>query len=107
MAKPKTQKPEKKTITHATPQESVPTMYANYVRTSSSRNDFRILLSEVIDDSADGLIVRDNMRLFLTPIIAKTFLTVLGRAVESYEERWGEIQLDPSLAAPKGSKQVS
>ena len=73
--------------------------YANSVQVRMSVWDFFLVFGTMSQQSADELTVRNFQGIYLSPQQAKALLAILGQNVAQYEQAFGEIKLDPKMAA--------
>ncbi len=73
--------------------------YANSVQIRVSVWDFFLVFGTLQQQTPQEVEVRNFQGIYLSPQQAKALLTILEQNVNNYEKTFGEIKLDPSLAA--------
>lgn len=76
--------------------------YANVVTTTATREEVSLLFGthkNWAGQPAKELHVGLSDRIILSPFAAKRLLQVLGKTLDDYEERYGEINVDPPRPA--------
>ncbi|HYX69121.1 MAG TPA: DUF3467 domain-containing protein [Terriglobales bacterium] len=73
--------------------------YANSVQIRVSVWDFFLVFGTLQQQTPQEVEVRNFQGIYLSPQQAKALLTILQQNVVNYEKTFGEIKLDPSMAA--------
>ena len=73
--------------------------YANSVQIRVSVWDFFLVFGTLQQQTPQEVEVRNFQGVYLSPQQAKALLTILEQNVSNYEKTFGEIKLDPNLAA--------
>ena len=73
--------------------------YANSVQIRVNVWDFFLVFGTLQQQTQNEVEVRNFQGIYLSPQQAKALLTILEQNVSSYEKTFGEIKLDPRLAA--------
>jgi hypothetical protein len=73
--------------------------YANSIQIRVSVWDFLLVFGRLHPLNAQDVEVQNFQGIYLSPQQAKALLTVLEQNVRQYEGTFGEIKLDPSIAA--------
>ena len=73
--------------------------YANSVQVRVSVWDFLLTFGRLQPIAAQEVEVQNFQGIYLSPQQAKALLTILEQNVHQYESTFGEIKLDPSIAA--------
>ncbi|HEY2498224.1 MAG TPA: DUF3467 domain-containing protein [Candidatus Angelobacter sp.] len=73
--------------------------YANSVQIRVSVWDFLLVFGRLQPVNAQEVEVQNFQGIYLSPQQAKALLTILEQNVRQYEGTFGEIKLDPSIAA--------
>ena len=73
--------------------------YSNSVQVRVSVWDFLLVFGRLQPLSAQEVEVQNFQGIYLSPQQAKALLTILEQNVHQYEGTFGEIKLDPSIAA--------
>ena len=76
--------------------------YANSVQVRVSVWDFFLVFGTLQQQTETNVEVRNFQGVYLSPQQAKALLTILQQNVANYEGAFGEIKLDPRLAAGQG-----
>src|SRR5690242_20584271 len=76
--------------------------YANSVQIRVSVWDFLLVFGRLQPITAQEVEVQNFQGIYLSPQQAKALLTILEQNVRQYEGTFGEIKLDPSIAAQQG-----
>ena len=76
--------------------------YANSIQIRVSVWDFLLVFGRLQPVNAQDVEVQNFQGVYLSPQQAKALLTVLEQNVRQYEGTFGEIKLDPSVAAQQG-----
>ncbi len=74
--------------------------YANSVQVRVNVWDFFLVFGTLQQSSETEVEVRNFQGIYLSPQQAKALMTILEQNVVNYEKTFGEIKLDPKLAAP-------
>jgi flagellar protein FlaG len=74
--------------------------YANSVQVRWSVWDFFLVFGTFQQQSEDAVDIRNFQGVYLSPQQAKALMMILQQNVRNYEQAFGEIKLDPRLAAP-------
>ena len=78
--------------------------YANSVQVRVSVWDFLLTFGRLQPISAQEVEVQNFQGIYLSPQQAKALLTILEQNVRQYESTFGEIKLDPGIAAAQQSQ---
>ena len=84
--------------------EELPVVYSNAVHFHTSRNDFSMLFGLTqppLDPKEKVMVIVPQIRVILSPIHFKEFISVAARQLESYEAAHGEIPTPKTRPAPK------
>jgi len=73
--------------------------YANSVQIRVNVWDFFLVFGTLQQQSQNEVEVRNFQGIYFSPQQAKALLTILQQNVSSYEKTFGEIKLDPRMAA--------
>ena len=73
--------------------------YANSVQVRVNVWDFFLVFGTLQQASESEVEVRNIQGIYLSPQQAKALLTILEQNVANYEKTFGEIKLDPKMAA--------
>ena len=73
--------------------------YANSVQIRVSVWDFFLVFGTLQQQSPQEVEVHNFQGVYLSPQQAKALLTILEQNVSNYEKTFGEIKLDPHMAA--------
>ena len=73
--------------------------YANSVQIRVSVWDFFLVFGTLQQQTPQEVEVRNFQGVYLSPQQAKALVTILEQNVNNYEKTFGEIKLDPSIAA--------
>lgn len=73
--------------------------YANSVQIRVSVWDFFLVFGTLQQQTPQEVEVHNFQGVYLSPQQAKALLTILEQNVNNYEKTFGEIKLDPNLAA--------
>jgi len=73
--------------------------YANSVQVRVNVWDFFLVFGTLQQQSEHEVEVQNFQGIYLSPQQAKALVTILGQNVANYEKTFGEIKLDPQLAA--------
>jgi hypothetical protein len=73
--------------------------YANSVQVRVNVWDFFLVFGTLQQASESEVEVRNFQGVYLSPQQAKALLTILEQNVVNYEKTFGEIKLDPKMAA--------
>ncbi len=76
--------------------------YANSVQVRVNVWDFFLVFGTLQQSSESEVEVRNFQGVYLSPQQAKALMSILQQNVSQYEKTFGEIKLDPHLAAPGG-----
>jgi hypothetical protein len=76
--------------------------YANSIQIRVSVWDFLLVFGRLQPVTAQEVEVQNFQGIYLSPQQAKALLTILEQNVRQYEGTFGEIQLDPNIAAQQG-----
>jgi hypothetical protein len=76
--------------------------YANSIQIRVSVWDFLLVFGRLQPVTAQEVEVQNFQGIYLSPQQAKALLTILEQNVRQYEGTFGEIKLDPSIAAQQG-----
>jgi hypothetical protein len=76
--------------------------YANSIQIRVSVWDFLLVFGRLQPVNAQDVEVQNFQGIYLSPQQAKALLTILEQNVRQYEGTFGEIKLDPSIAAQQG-----
>src|SRR5215470_11788642 len=76
--------------------------YANSVQVRVSVWDFLLVFGRLQPLSTQDVEVQNFQGIYLSPQQAKALLTILQQNVHQYEATFGEIKLDPGVAAQHG-----
>jgi hypothetical protein len=74
--------------------------YANSVQVRVNVWDFFLIFGTLQQQTEKEVQVHNFQGIYLSPQQAKALLTVLQQNITNYEKTFGEIKLDPRLAAP-------
>lgn len=74
--------------------------YANSVQVRVNVWDFFLVFGTLQQSTENEVEVRNFQGVYLSPQQAKALMTILQQNVAQYEKTFGEIKLDPHLAAP-------
>jgi Protein of unknown function (DUF3467) len=74
--------------------------YANSVQVRVSVWDFFLVFGTLQQQTEAQVEVRNFQGIYLSPQQAKALLAILQQDVANYENAFGEIKLDPRMAAP-------
>ena len=74
--------------------------YANSVQVRVNVWDFFLVFGTLQPLSENEMEVRNFAGIYLSPQQAKALVTILEQNIVNYENTFGEIKLDPKLAAP-------
>jgi len=74
--------------------------YANSVQVRVNVWDFFLVFGTLQPLSENEMEVRNFAGIYLSPQQAKALVTILEQNIVNYEKTFGEIKLDPKLAAP-------
>jgi len=79
------------------------TSYANVCNVSSTREEFTILfgINKTWNPEQRELTVDMSDRIILNPFAAKRMAMLLSNVIRQYEDRYGEIALDPAEKIPE------
>ncbi|HLJ86679.1 MAG TPA: DUF3467 domain-containing protein [Candidatus Angelobacter sp.] len=73
--------------------------YANSVQVRVSVWDFLLVFGRLQQQTAAEVEVHNFQGIYLSPQQAKALMTILEQNVTQYEKTFGEIKLDPGMAA--------
>ena len=73
--------------------------YANSVQVRVNVWDFFLVFGTLQQQNEREVEVQNFQGIYLSPQQAKALVTILGQNVANYEKTFGEIKLDPQLAA--------
>ena len=73
--------------------------YANSVQVRVNVWDFFLVYGTLQQQTATEVEINNFQGIYLSPQQAKALLAILGQNVAQYEQAFGEIKLDPKLAA--------
>jgi len=76
--------------------------YANSIQIRVSVWDFLLVFGRLQPVTTQEVEVQNFQGIYLSPQQAKALLTILEQNVRQYEGTFGEIKLDPSMAAQQG-----
>src|ERR1700704_5834995 len=76
--------------------------YANSIQIRVSVWDFLLVFGRLQPVTAQEVEVQNFQGIYLSPQQAKALLTILEQNVRQYEGTFGEIKLDPNIAAQQG-----
>ena len=76
--------------------------YANSVQIRVNLWDFYLMFGTIDQTVPEHVEIRNFQGVYLSPQQAKALLTVLEQNVRQYEGTFGEIKLDPAIAAQQG-----
>ena len=76
--------------------------YANSVQVRVSVWDFFLVFGTLQQQTETDVEVRNFQGVYLSPQQAKALLTILQQNVTNYERAFGEVKLDPRMAAGQG-----
>jgi flagellar protein FlaG len=76
--------------------------YANSIQIRVSVWDFLLVFGRLHPVNAQDVEIQNFQGIYLSPQQAKALLNVLQQNVAQYEGTFGEIKLDPSVAAQQG-----
>ncbi|MGC2743323.1 MAG: DUF3467 domain-containing protein [Candidatus Angelobacter sp.] len=76
--------------------------YANSIQIRVSVWDFLLVFGRLHPLNAQEVEVQNFQGIYLSPQQAKALLTILEQNVRQYEGTFGEIKLDPNIAAQQG-----
>ena len=76
--------------------------YANSVQVRVSVWDFFLVFGTLQQQTETEVEVRNFQGVYLSPQQAKALLTILQQNVTNYERAFGEVKLDPRMAAGQG-----
>jgi hypothetical protein len=76
--------------------------YANSVQVRVNVWDFFLVFGTLQQSNESEVEVRNFQGVYLSPQQAKALMSILQQNVSQYEKTFGEIKLDPHLAAPGG-----
>jgi hypothetical protein len=76
--------------------------YANSIQIRVSVWDFLLVFGRLHPVNAQEVEVQNFQGIYLSPQQAKALLTILEQNVRQYEGTFGEIKLDPNIAAQQG-----
>src|ERR1700731_28935 len=76
--------------------------YANSIQIRVSVWDFLLIFGRLQPVTAQEVEVQNFQGIYLSPQQAKALLTILEQNVRQYEGTFGEIKLDPNIAAQQG-----
>lgn len=74
--------------------------YANSVQVRVNVWDFFLVFGTLQQQSETQVEVRNFQGIYLSPQQAKALVSILQQNVSGYESAFGEIKLDPRMAAP-------
>lgn len=74
--------------------------YSNSVQVRWSVWDFFLVFGTFQQQTEDAVDIRNFQGIYLSPQQAKALLMILQQNVRNYEQAFGEVKLDPRLAAP-------
>ena len=74
--------------------------YANSVQVRVNVWDFFLVFGTLQQASESEVEVRNFQGVYLSPQQAKALMSILQQNVSQYEKTFGDIKLDPHLAAP-------
>ncbi len=74
--------------------------YSNSVQVRWSVWDFFLVFGTFQQQTEDAVDIRNFQGIYLSPQQAKALMMILEQNVANYEKTFGEIKLDPRLAAP-------
>jgi flagellar protein FlaG len=74
--------------------------YANSVQVRVNVWDFFLVFGTLQQATESDVEVRNFQGVYLSPQQAKALMSILQQNVSQYEKTFGEIKLDPHLAAP-------
>ncbi len=74
--------------------------YSNSVQVRWSVWDFFLVFGTFQQQTEDSVDIRNFQGIYLSPQQAKALLMILQQNVRNYEQAFGEVKLDPRLAAP-------
>ena len=77
--------------------------YANSVQVRVNVWDFFLVFGTLQQQTATEMEVTNFQGVYLSPQQAKALLTILQQNVSNYEKTFGEIKLDPRMAAQPGA----
>ncbi|MBD3180532.1 MAG: DUF3467 domain-containing protein [Candidatus Latescibacteria bacterium] len=72
------------------PQESADGTYSNFVLTTHTASEFVLDFARMLPGLQKAKV---HSRIIMTPQAAKSLLNMLGRTIEGFEERFGEIEI--------------
>lgn len=73
--------------------------YANSVQVRVSAWDFQLVFGLASSESPDQVTIRNHQAIYLSPQQAKALMSILQQNISGYESTFGEIKLDPRMAA--------
>jgi hypothetical protein len=73
--------------------------YANSVQVRMTMWDFFLTFGVMSDANSERVLIEAFQGVYLSPQQAKALLAILGQNVAQYEQAFGEIKLDPKMAA--------
>ena len=88
--------------THTLPSEKAEdyrVIYANSFRAHSTSWDIQISVGR-LEGPVGRMKLIELAMLYISPGQAKAFLNLLGMAIGEYEDKFGEIKVDPRLTTP-------
>ena len=74
--------------------------YSNSVQVRVSVWDFFLVFGTIEQQGENQVEMRNFQGIYLSPQQAKALVSILQQNVTSYENAFGEIKLDPRMAAP-------
>lgn len=70
---------------------NVPTYYSNTVEIATSGSDFRIRIGEILEASAEEILVKHRATLYFSPRHAKEVALLFEKKVKEHENKYGKI----------------
>jgi hypothetical protein len=71
--------------------------YANHVAAQFTLFDIRLLLSIVdLNAAANQLVGQETLTVFMSPEIAALLHEILGKAIQQYKAKYGDLRMDPA-----------
>lgn len=74
--------------------------YANSVQVRWSVWDFFVMFGTFQQQTEDTVEIKNFQGIYMSPQQAKALMMILEQNVTNYEKTFGEIKLDPHMAAP-------
>jgi len=73
-------------------EELAPSIYANFAQLTTTPHDVKILFGEIVEATPNQIRVKDLVKVYMAPAVAKSLLALLAQSLQKYEETIGPVR---------------